>query len=451
MRKPKPPPPLAELLRDASAVITDGTILPGPELSRLIARANEEGWNWEDCSYRAKPAALTPAQLWFAVKWSRSGGRQSVPLLSTDGQAFSYWLAPTGQRILHEIDLHLGGSVGATFPQLGSREDRNRYLLRSLSEEAVASSLIEGASVTRQVARDMLRTGRRPRTEGERMIVNNFRTIQELNRRRQEPMTPALLCDVQRMLTEGTLDPAAAGRFRTADERIEVGDDYGTTLHVPPPAEELPARVETLCAFANATDPAANGGFIHPAVRAVVLHFWLGYDHPFVDGNGRTARALFYWSMLRSGYWLTEYLTISSVIAGHPVQYGRAYLNTEADGNDLFYFVRYHLGVIDRSLKAFREYLDRKTREQQQVRELAVAGLNFRQRDLLTRALRDPAAVFTYESHANSHGVSKPTARVDLLDLAAKGLIRQRKVGREFEFTPASDIADRLRRLGNDS
>lgn len=41
----------------------------------------------------------------------------------------------------------------------------------------------------------------------------------------------------------------------------------------------------------------------------------IAYMHPFVDGNGRTARALFYWYMLKSGYWLTEYLSISRVIA----------------------------------------------------------------------------------------------------------------------------------------
>ena len=62
------------------------------------------------------------------------------------------------------------------------------------------------------------------------------------------------------------------------------------------------------------------GGFIHPMIRSIILHFWLAYDHPFVDGNGRTARALFYWSMLRHGYWLFEFISISQIILKGPDQ-----------------------------------------------------------------------------------------------------------------------------------
>lgn len=61
-----------------------------------------------------------------------------------------------------------------------------------------------------------------------------------------------------------------------------------------------------MCAFPNGHLPDT---FIHPAIRAIILHFWLGYDHPFVDGNGRTARALFYWAMLRQNYSLFEAAT----------------------------------------------------------------------------------------------------------------------------------------------
>ena len=42
-------------------------------------------------------------------------------------------------------------------------------------------------------------------------------------------------------------------------------------------------------AFANAQ----SSPFVHPVVKAMALHFAIGFIHPFVDGNGRTARALF--------------------------------------------------------------------------------------------------------------------------------------------------------------
>jgi Fic family protein len=61
----------------------------------------------------------------------------------------------------------------------------------------------------------------------------------------------------------------------------------------------------------------------------------LGYEHPFEDGNGRTARALFYWSMLNQGFWLTEFLTVSKILRKAPAKYARSFLYTEQDSNDL--------------------------------------------------------------------------------------------------------------------
>jgi Fic family protein len=56
--------------------------------------------------------------------------------------------------------------------------------------------------------------------------------------------------------------------------------------------------------------------FIHPVVRAIILHFMIGCGHLFVDGNGRTARALFYWSVLHQKYRLMEFISISCIGRG---------------------------------------------------------------------------------------------------------------------------------------
>ena len=73
---------------------------------------------------------------------------------------------------------------------------------------------------------------------------------------------------------------------------------------------------------------------------------------------------------------------------------------------------------------------------------------NPRQRAVLSLAGKNPAAVFTYTSHANSHGVALATARADLLGLEGYGLLTSRRVGRQFEFTPAAGLEARLRQLG---
>jgi Fic family protein len=202
-----------------------------------------------------------------------------------------------------------------------------------------------------------------------------------------------------------------------------------------------------LCEFANRPID-ESPSFVHPAIQSILLHFWLAYDHPFVDGNGRTARALFYWSMLKHGYWLTEYLAISSIIRQQPKQYARAFLDTELDENDLTYFVLYHLRVVELSLRSFQEYLERKWGEKRRFIQVAVpARFNERQQAILSKALKDPETRFTYTSHANSHGMVLATARADLLDLQKQGLLRKNTAGRRFEFVAALDLEKRLRKL----
>ncbi len=293
----------------------------------------------------------------------------------------------------------------------------------------------------------MLRANRPPRTHGERMVFNNYEALNKVRAAKDRPLTVDFLLDLQRGLTDGTLGAKQAdggGRLRRPDERIHVYDDEeGVAVHTPPAAADLPARLQRLCDFANAPeDPAC---FIHPAQKAALLHFWLGYDHPFVDGNGRTARAIFYWSMLRSGYWLVEHLAISTIIRGHPKQYARAYLDSELPGNDATYFVNYHLGVVDRALDALHSHLERKAAEQRQFAEVvAIPELNARQQALLIRAMKDPTTAFSYESHARSHGVVIASARSDLLDLERRGLLVGNRAGRRFRFFAAQDLAEKL-------
>jgi len=330
--------------------------------------------------------------------------------------------------------------------QLTNPEIKNRYIVSSLIEEAATSSLLEGAASTRERARHLLRSGREPSDQADRMIINNFVTMQWISELKNEPLTLDLVQEVHRSITRGTLtNPDDEGRFRTAADEIDVTDSYDNVLHVPPPGDNIERRLAAMCDFANGID---SGEFIHPVVRAIILHFWLAYEHPFVDGNGRTARALFYWSMLRNGYWLAEFFSISELILRAPKKYARAFLLTETDENDLTYFVLYHLDILDRATKRLFEYLDRKTEEIRALeREARVIGqLNHRQQVVVSHALRHPGFEYTIESHKRSHGVVHQTARTDLLELAEKGLMNKRKVGRQWRFTPVADLDERLRK-----
>lgn len=187
--------------------------------------------------------------------------------------------------------------------------------------------------------------------------------------------------------------------------------------------------------------------YTHPVIRSIILHFWLAYDHPFVDGNGRLARTLFYWSMLRHGYELFEYISISPRIKSSRGQYERAFLYTETDQNDLTYFILYHLRVIEQAVKDLRDYIAKKRGELLNVEQRlkGILELNHRQKALILHALKHPGHAYTTESHQRSHQVALQTARNDLLDLERKGFLTKRKIGKAHYFSAVDGLERRLR------
>ncbi|HET9677344.1 MAG TPA: Fic family protein, partial [Solirubrobacterales bacterium] len=298
------------------------------------------------------------------------------------------------------------------------------------------------------VAKDLLRSGREPRDRSERMILNNYRALQFVSGEMGDVLTPEILMELHRIVTDGTLkNPNAAGRLqRSEEERVAVYDrDGGRRVHDPPPADQLPERMDLLCAFASEGDDSKR--FIHPVIRAILLHFWLAYDHPFEDGNGRTARILFYWLMRNRGYWLVEYLPISRILRSAPAQYSRAFLETETDRGDTTYFLIHQLAVIEKAIDELHEYLRRKMAEVKEVEELihGTEHFNHRQLSLLSDALRHPDRSYSLKGHAEIHRVTHETARSDLAGLVERELLTRRKLGREYSFEPARDLPERLR------
>lgn len=447
MKLPVPPPDYeAEFAR----------ILSSPNGRERFAHLSQAGLgpapqgkyrHWD--TFRQSPplAGFTAEEQWLAVKLARTVLYGTLPLLDSKGAPFRYALPNVALAMLHQVDRNAAGNIQAS-EQVTNPSTRDSYLFKSIVEEAITSSQLEGASTTRKVAKAMIQEGREPTTRSEQMILNNYAAMRRVLQFVDRPLTPALVIELQRILTEGTLDdPDAVRRYRRVDEDIVIEDETGTRLHTPPPAGQLADRMQAMCDFANGN---GDGEFIPPAVRAILLHLWLAYDHPFVDGNGRTARALFYWSMARQGYWLCEYVSISRILKKARGQYARSYLYTESDQNDATYFILYQLRVLLRAIDELHHYLARKAAEIHDAEDLIRRAssvrteLNPRQLALLNQALKRPDARYTVQSHQRSHGTSYETARADLSKLAEQGLLEQRKFGRAFVFVPRADLRARL-------
>lgn len=449
MKKPMPPPDEAQLME---RVFGDDDqhqlILRALLLYSNVGITDQPYLPWDELRYKQPPPDLTTEQWWLTLKFARRAMQRKLSLHDVQGAPFIYALPDEVLQQTDYIASYAKGQLSLT-EEVTNPATRDRYLVSQLIEEAITSSQLEGASTSGKVAREMLRSGREARDKSEQMILNNFRAMQRIGEVRDEPLTIELICEIHRIVTENTLDnPDAAGRFQTTDDdRVAVWDNEGELLHRPPPAEMLSERMQHLCDFANG---GLSSSYLPGVLRSLTLHFMIGYEHPFEDGNGRTARALFYWSMLNQGYWLTEFLSVSRILKKAPSKYARSFLHTETDSNDLTYFFSYHLGVLHRAIDELHGYLRSKANEIREVRKTlrqAAARFNARQLALLQHALKHPTFMYTVQSHKTSHRISTETARSDLVDLEVLDLLRKRKIGKRFVFESTADLSEKIKSL----
>ena len=390
----------------------DSNIMP------VVDKVNADYEYWDKAKYKKLPEGFTPQMLWTYVKASRL--RSTIPVWNKYG--INLCVTSQMQRLCHEFDMKFGSFWEVEGDSQSA--EKKYYLSSSLMEEAIYSSKMEGASTTRIVAKDMLRKKKSPQNKSQQMIVNNYNTIQYIVEHKEQPLTEELLLTIHQLMTEKTLDnPEDAGRFRTNDKVVVADMVEGDIIYTPPSFQEIPEFVESLCNFFNNDNPRT---FIHPIIRGIIVHFMLAFMHPFVDGNGRTARALFYWYMLKEGYKLTEYMSISRVIAKSKANYEKAFRYVENDGNDMGYFVAYNLGALEKSFQQLRDYIQRKQREKRAASSFMMAGnINQRQALILQRLKEEPDTIFTVKDVQEQFSVSSMTARKDLSDLVRQNYMTE--------------------------
>lgn len=393
-------------------------LLTNPQMQPLFQKINSDYLYWDKVKYLAT-GRTDKNLLWQAVKIQRQINAQTIKF---GKYVFHFTITKNMLALLHDFDMNLGGNLGTK--SIIPTTDKNYYLISSIMEEAIASSQMEGASTTRRIAKDMLRKQLKPINKSQQMIVNNYETINKISRQKQSEFTIENLLEIHHSIVNKTLDNHEdEGVFRKTDDIYVVDGVTGFVAHTPPSYSEIDKMIEDLCVFANND---SDDNFIHPIIKGIIIHFVLAFIHPFVDGNGRTARSLFYWYMIKKGYWLTEYLSISRIIYTNKTAYEKAFLYTENDGNDISYFIQYHLDVMKKAFEDLRKYLQRKIDEQQNILRFAgVSDVNERQRYVLRTISESKRTLFTPKELATQFDVSTKTARTDLQSLVEKGFLIQ--------------------------
>ncbi len=413
------------------------------DFQEILERANKDYLPWIEFKNKSW-VKLDRYKSWESIKFIRQMVNTKTFILDDKSKFFSANLS-IAPEFLHQIDMELGGNLAGIIEI--KEGERQKLIKRNLIEESIASSQLEGANTSRKVAKEMLLSGRKPKDKSEQMIVNNHEVMAWMESElKNEELSFELICEIHKRITKNTLEEKYQGVIRNTfddkGERLKIYPfDDNTVAYVTPTKEFVESQLPILIKFAN---DKLETGFIHPIIKAIMLHFWIGLLHPFEDGNGRLARILFYWYALRKGYWAFSYLSISEMIKNSPKQYAMAYIYSEQDDNDLNYFLHYNIEKIKLAKQKFFTFLNKKIEDKNRVISLISKGskLNQRQLELLQYFSEDKKGHTTLTEYLNYNSeIKKLTAINDLKELHEKGFLRKVKNGRNvFYFAEKEKI-----------
>lgn len=410
----------------------------------LVRKSFSPYVHWEKVKHWPPNDGVTNLELWAVIKSLRSVfDRKNTVVKNENGTFFSWtpWI-PQLEQFLHEIDMQLGGNLFLSGNQI-SDELQHRLLSRGVMEEAIASSQLEGAHTSRKAAKQILLEGRKPKNKDEQMIVNNYQAMRLIETEmKNKKLDQEFLFSLHNILTKDTLEKSEIARYRKDDDEIVVGDDGAKNeiYHIPPKEAFVKREIKRFIAYAN--NELQDAVFTHPVIKAIIIHFWIGYLHPFVDGNGRMARALFYWYLLREKYWAFGYLPLSKAIKNSPSQYRDAYMYTEQDDNDLTYFIEYNINKINQAMREFEVYAERKWKENTRMAKIArdKYQLNDRQIQLLRYYYKNKDVTTSITTQMKVYETSRITAMKDLRGLESQGFLTSKKVGRTVYYHATEKI-----------
>lgn len=384
---------------------------------------------WSRAMHKTVPEGYTPQEAWLTAKVVRRISGIKSPVTDFDGSVYSYVKPSHFDKILHHIDLQIGGKF---LVNGGTSEDRQKFLSRGIIEEAIASSQLEGASTTRRYAKRMIAENKKPKSISEKMIFNNYVTMNAIeNEYKEKELSVELLMEMHVSLTSETLDdPEDVGRLREEGDTINVV--YRDKIaHTTPPRSFIDQELPKLIAYAN-----DDKEFIHPIIKASILHFWIGYLHPFADGNGRLARSIFYWYLFKNDYWGMAFVPISMVLKRAQKQYTYAYIYAEQDSKDLTYFIDFSISRLGKALKEFDEYVNSLQTENKLI-DTKLKGhllLNDRQKQVVYYVTKDEVNYTTESSHKTLNGIARNTAKSDLSKLVDEGLFDKVRDGKQVKY-----------------
>lgn len=386
-------------------------------MESLIAQFMERYLSRQEIIHRL-PVSISIQQFWPELEKERRKRGQELPLLAQNGKPF--WFVLTGgiEKQCDAIAELARRDIAFTGPEFDA------LFQDAVVDEAVYSSVIEGAFTSREQAIDFIRQNKQPRNKSEQMVKNNYDALTYVLEHLEDEISEETILQIAQIVTRSAAEVQVNGYRNGA---VYVTGREGV-VYTPPQADAVPEMMRSLVTFIQKSE-------LHPLLKACIAHFYFVYIHPFGDGNGRTARALSYMMLLQSGYDFFRYFSISGIVAEERGKYYRSMRNVENSDGDMTYFIDAYSGMLARTVEQMENHLKYHVIAGQKLKELEQnSTLNERQLKGAKWLLESSGSNVTVEIWRKKYKVVTETARRDLLALCDAGLLVRELDGRKAVF-----------------
>lgn len=164
-----------------------------------------------------------------------------------------------------------------------------------------------------------------------------------------DPITEGLIREIHKRLVEGVRgNSASPGEYRKKQNYV-VNSKTKDVIYTPPPALEVPQMMQDLIVWTN------DEKEVHPVLIAGIAQFQLVHIHPFLDGNGRTARLLSTLCLYQRGYDFKKLFTISEYYDRNRSDYYQALQNVRQNEMDMTGWLEYFVHGLSAQLNEVKE------------------------------------------------------------------------------------------------
>ena len=364
------------------------------------------------------PVSISIQQFWPELERERRKRSRELPLKDQNGNPFWFVLTGSIEKQCDEIAELARRDIAFTGPEFDA------LFQNAVVDEAVYSSVIEGAFTSRERAADFIRQNKQPRNKTEQMVKNNYDALTFVLEHLNYAIDEDTILQIAKIVTRSAAEVQVNGYRESA---VYVTGREGV-VYTPPRADAVPEMMRSLIDFIQESE-------LHPLLKACIAHFYFVYVHPFGDGNGRTARALSYMMLLQAGYDFFRYFSISGIVAEERGKYYRAMRNVENSDGDMTYFIDAYSNMLARTVEKMEHHLKYHVLAGQKLKALEQCNmLNERQLKGAKWLLESGGSSITVEAWRRKYKVVTETARKDLLALCDAGLLIRKMDGRKAVF-----------------